>query len=201
MKCFLCIYNFLKRSLVFPILLFSSISLHWLLRKAFLSLLAILRTSTFKWVYLSFSPLPFTSLLFTAICKVSSDSHFAFLHFFFLGDVRVGLQESYKVQRKFFGLQRVPKNWCFRTVVLEKTLESPLDLKEIQPVHPKGDSPGCSLEGLMLKLKLQYFGHLMRRADSFEKILMLGKIEQEEEGMTNDEMIGWHHQHNGHGFG
>ena len=52
-----------------------------------------------------------------------------------------------------------------------------LDCKEIQPVHPKGDSPGCSLEGLMLKLKLQYFGHLMRRADSFEKTLMLAKIE------------------------
>ena len=61
-------------------------------------------------------------------------------------------------------------------MVLEKTLESPVDCKEIQPVHPK-ISPGCSLEGLMLKLKLQYFGYLMRRADSFEKILMLGKIE------------------------
>ena len=60
-------------------------------------------------------------------------------------------------------------------MVLEKTLESPLACKEIQPVHPK--SPGCSLEGLMLKLKVQYFGHLMRRADSFEKTLMLGKIE------------------------
>ena len=70
-----------------------------------------------------------------------------------------------------------PKNWCFWTVVLEKTLESPLDCKEIQPVHPKGDSPGCSLERLMLNLKLQYFGHLMQRADSFEKTLMLGKIE------------------------
>ena len=57
-------------------------------------------------------------------------------------------------------------------MVLEKTLESPLDCKEIQPVHPE-----CSLEGPMLKLKLQYFGHLMRRADSFEKTLMLGKIE------------------------
>ena len=69
-----------------------------------------------------------------------------------------------------------PKNWCFGTVVLEKTLESPLDCKDIQSVHPKGDHPGCSLKGLMLKLKLQYFGHLMRRADSFEKTLMLGKI-------------------------
>ena len=60
--------------------------------------------------------------------------------------------------------------------VLEKTLESPLDCKEIQPVHPKGISPGCSLEGLMLKLKLQCFGHLMWRADSLEKTLMLGGI-------------------------
>ena len=62
-------------------------------------------------------------------------------------------------------------------MVLEKTLESPLDSKEIQPVHPKGDQSWGSLEGLMLKLKLQYFGHLMRRADSFEKTMMLGKIE------------------------
>ena len=61
-------------------------------------------------------------------------------------------------------------------MVLEKTLESPLDCKEIEPVHPKGVSPGCSLEGLMLKLKLQYFGHLMQRVDSFEKTLMLGGI-------------------------
>ena len=61
-------------------------------------------------------------------------------------------------------------------MVLEKTLESPLDCKEIQSIL-KEISPGCSLEVLMLKLKLQYFGHLMQRADSLEKILMLGKIE------------------------
>ena len=62
-------------------------------------------------------------------------------------------------------------------MVLEKTLENSLDCKEIQPVHPKEKiSPENSLEGLMLKLKLQYFGHLMRRTDSFEKTLMLGKI-------------------------
>ena len=60
----------------------------------------------------------------------------------------------------------VPKNWCFWTVVLEKTLESLLDYKEIQPVHPKKDQSWCSLEGLMLKLKLQYFSHLMLKADS-----------------------------------
>ena len=69
-----------------------------------------------------------------------------------------------------------PKNWCFWTMVLEKTLESPLDCKEIQPVHSEGEWTGISLEGMMLKLKLQYFGHLMRRVDSLEKILMLGGI-------------------------
>ena len=64
-------------------------------------------------------------------------------------------------------------------MVLEETLESSLDCKEIQPVHPKGDQSlnKYSLEGLMLKLKLQYFDHLIRRTDSLEKILMLGKIE------------------------
>ena len=68
-------------------------------------------------------------------------------------------------------------NWCFWTVVLEKTLESPLDGKEIQPVHPKGNQSWIFIGGLMLKLKLQYFGHLMQRTDSLEKTLMLGKIE------------------------
>ena len=60
--------------------------------------------------------------------------------------------------------------------MLKKTLESPLDYKEIQPVHSKGDQSWVFLEGLMLKLKLQYFGHLMRRVDSLEKTLMLGGI-------------------------
>ena len=62
-------------------------------------------------------------------------------------------------------------------MVLEKTLESPLDCKEIQTVHSEGDQPWISLEGMMLKLKLQYFGHLMQRVDSLEKTLMLGGIE------------------------
>ena len=61
-------------------------------------------------------------------------------------------------------------------MVLEKTLESPLDCKDIQPVHSKEISPGISLEGMMLKLKLQYVGHLMGRVDSLEKTLMLGEI-------------------------
>ena len=62
-------------------------------------------------------------------------------------------------------------------MVLENTLECPLDFEEIKPVNPKGNQPGYSLEGLMLKLKLQHFGHLMQRADSSQKALMLGKIE------------------------
>ena len=78
-------------------------------------------------------------------------------------------------------------------MVLEKT-ESPLDCKEINQSSLKEISPGCSLEGLMLKLKLQYFGHCMRRVDSVEKTLMLGgDWGQEEKGMTEDEKVGWHH--------
>ena len=70
------------------------------------------------------------------------------------------------------------KNWSFWTVAFELwTLESPLDCKEIKPVNPKEISPEYSLEGLMLKLKLQYFGHLMQRADPLEKTLIVGKIE------------------------
>ena len=66
----------------------------------------------------------------------------------------------------------------------------------------KDISPGCSLEGLTLKLKLQYFGHLMGRVDSLEKTLMLGRIwGQEKKGTTEDEMAGWHHRLDGHGFG
>ena len=70
-----------------------------------------------------------------------------------------------------------PKNWCIWTVVLEKTLESSLDCKEIQSVRPKGNQSWIFIEGLRLKLKFQYFGHLMWRTDSLEKTLMLGKIE------------------------
>ena len=88
---------FLKTSLVFPILLFSSVSLPWSLRKAFLSLRALLWNRAFKWVYPSLSPLLLASLLFTAICKAFSDSHFAFLHFFFLGMLLIPV--SYALSR------------------------------------------------------------------------------------------------------
>ena len=79
-------------------------------------------------------------------------------------------------------------------MVLEKTLESPFHYKEIKPVHLKVISPGISLEGMMLKLKLQYFGHLMQRVDSLEKTLMLrGIVGRRRKGTTGDEMAGWHH--------
>ena len=78
--------SFLKRSLVFPILLFSSLSLHWSLRKAFLSLLAILWNSSFRWIYLSFSSLPFASLLFSSICKPPQTTVSPFFAFLFLRD-------------------------------------------------------------------------------------------------------------------
>ena len=70
-----------------------------------------------------------------------------------------------------------PKNWCFWTVVLDKALESPLDCKEIQPVHPKGDQSWVFIGRTDVEAETPYFGHLMQRADSFEKTLMLGKIE------------------------
>ena len=92
------------------------------------------------------------------------------------------------------------KNWCFWTVVLEKTFESPLECKEIKPVHPKRNQSWTVIGKLMLKLKLQYFGHLMQRTDSFEKTLLWRNWRQEENGMIEDEMVGWHHQLNGHEF-
>ena len=90
----------------------------------------------------------------------------------------------------------VLKNWCFWTVMLEKTLQNPLDSKESQ----KEISPEYSLEWLMLKLKLQYFGHLMQRIN-IGKDLDAGKDwRQEEKGRTENEMVGWHHRLNGYEF-
>ena len=86
-------------------------------------------------------------------------------------------------------------------MVLAKTLESPLDCKDIQPVLLKKISPGNFLEEMMLKLKLQYFGHLMRRVNSLEKTDTGKDWGQEEKGTTEDEMAGWHHRLDGHEFG
>ena len=87
----------------------------------------------------------------------------------------------------------VLKNWCFWIVVLEKTLESPLVCKEIKLVNPKGNQPWIFLlEGLMLKMKFQYFGHLMQRAKSLEKTLMLGKTEgKRRSGQVRRGWDGW----------
>ena len=86
--------------------------------------------------------------------------------------------------------------WCWK-----RLLRVPWTTKRSNQSILKEISPGCSLEGLMLKLKLQYFGHLMRRADSLEKTLMLEKIEGgEEKETTEDEMVGWHHRLNEHDF-
>ena len=93
-----------------------------------------------------------------------------------------------------------PKNWCFWTVVLEKTLESPLDCKEIQPVSCKGNQFEYSLEGLMLNLKLQYFGHLMWRTNSFEKTQCWEILKAGGEEDDSGDMVGWHHQLEGHEF-
>ena len=83
-------------------------------------------------------------------------------------------------------------------MVLEKTLESPLDCTRSNQSILKEISPGCSLDRLMFKLRLQYFGHLMQRADSLEKTLILGKTEGRRDEMTEDEMVGWHHRLSGH---
>ena len=85
--------------------------------------------------------------------------------------------------------------WCWR-----RLLRVPWTARRYNQSILKEISPEYALEGLMLKLKLQSFGHLMGRTDSFEKTLMLGKIRWEEKGMTEDEMAGWHHQLDGHEF-
>ena len=87
-------------------------------------------------------------------------------------------------------------------MVLEKTLESSLDCKEIQPVHPKGDQSWVFTGRTAAKAEIQYFGHLMRRVDSFGKDSDAGRDwGQEEKGTTEDEMVGWHHPLDGHEFG
>ena len=94
-----------------------------------------------------------------------------------------------------------PKKWCFWTGVLEKTHDSLLSSRRWNQSILKEISPKYSLEGLILKLKLQYFGHLIWRTDSLEKTLKVGKIEgRRRKGMTEDEMVGWHHQLDGHEF-
>ena len=87
-----------------------------------------------------------------------------------------------------------PKNWTFWTMVLEKTLESPLDCKEIQPVYPKGDQSWVFIGRTDVETETPIFWPLMWRADSFEKTLMLGKIEGKKRRGRQDNMVGWHHR-------
>ena len=92
----------------------------------------------------------------------------------------------------------VLQNWCFLTVVLEKTLESPLDCKEIQPVRPKGNQSWIFIGRTDAEAEAPYFGYLMQRTDSLEKTLKDRR--QEEKGMTEDEMVGWYRRLDGHEF-
>ena len=93
------------------------------------------------------------------------------------------------------------KNWCFWTVVLERTLESPLDFKAIQPVHPKGDQSWVFIGRTNVETETPNFGHLMRRADSLEKTLMPEKVEGRKRRGWQDEVVWWHHRLNGDEFG
>ena len=97
-------------------------------------------------------------------------------------DVRAGPWETWAL-----------RSGRFQTAVLEETLESPWTARRSNQSILKEINPECSLERLMLKLKFQYFGHLIQRADSLKKTLMLGKMGREKKGATEDEMVGWHH--------
>ena len=104
--------------------------------------------------------------------------------------------ESWTIKKAEHGRIDAFELWCWR-----RLLRVPLTARITHQSILKEISPGCSLEGLMFKLKLQYFGHLMWRADSFEKTLMLGKIEGRRRRGGQDEVVGWHHQLNGQKFG
>jgi len=93
-----------------------------------------------------------------------------------------------------------PKNWCFLTVVLEKTLESPLDCREIKPVNPKGNQSWIFIGRTDAEAEGPIFWPPDQRTDSFEKTLMLGKIERGRRRGWQDEMVGWHHWLDGHEF-
>ena len=148
---------------------------------------------TFKITERPFSQL--TAALSTVLLVIVLDSSIIFslhfilqLAFFLLWIIKLDHKESW-----------MPKNWCFWTVVLEKTLESPLDCKEIQPVHSKGDQSWKHLEGLMLKLKLQYFGTWWEELTPWKRA-WCWKDWRQEKGTTEDEMVSWHLWFNGHGF-
>ena len=92
------------------------------------------------------------------------------------------------------------KNWCLQNVVLEKTLESPLNCTEIKPVNSKGNQPLLIIERTDAEAEAQYFGHLMQSTNSLGKTLMLGKTEGRRTKGWQDKMVGWHHWLNAHEF-
>ena len=121
---------------------------------------------------------------------------------------RYGFSSSYGMRELDQKESWVLKNWCFQTMVLDKTLENPLDSKEIKPVNSKGNQPWIFIGRTDVEAETLILGHLIRRADSFEKTLMLGKIEgkrRRERQMVPSwicwqiqQMVGWHHWLNGH---
>ena len=253
---------FLKRSLVFPFYCF--LLFLWIdcLMRAFLSLLAVLWNSTLRWEYLFFSPLPLASLLFSAICKASTDCHFAFLNFFFLqideesvetvadfiflgskitadGDcsleIKRGLLLGMKVMTNLERILKIRNSTLLTKVHLVKAvvfpvvmyeceswtikkaerrridafelwcwrrLESPLDCKEIQPVHSKGHQSWVFIGRTDIEVETPVLWSPDVKSWLIWKDPDPGKDwGQEEKGMTEDEMVGWHHRLNGHGFG
>ena len=134
--------------------------------------------------------------------RIEALNHLVTQPCFCLWDLLSKMDEEAEAQGQWDGESRAPKNWCFWTVVLEKTLVVPWTARRSNQSILKETSPECSLEGLMLRLKVQYFGHLVQRVDSLEKTLMLGgDWGQEEKGTTEDEMAGWHHRLDGDEFG
>ena len=193
---------FLKRSLVFPILLFFSISLHWSLRKAFLSLLAILWNSAFKWVYFLFSPLPFTPLLFSAVYKDSSDNHFAFLHFFFLGMVLIpaSCTISQTSIRSSSDTLSVAKELVLLNCGIGEDSWVPWTART--PVHPKGNQSWMFIGRTDAEAETPILWPPDAKNQLIGKDPDAGKDwRQEGKGTTEDEMAGWHHRLNGHEFG
>ena len=114
-----------------------------------------------------------------------------------------GISSSHVLMWKLdYKESRVPKNWCFRTAVLEKTLESPLDCKEIQPVHPKGDQTWIFIGKTDVEAETPILWPPHAKSWLIGKDPVAGKDwGQEEKGMTEDDMVGWHHQLDGHEFG
>ena len=134
--------------------------------------------------------------------RIEALNHLVTQPCFCLWDLLSKVDEEAEAQGQWDGESRAPKNWCFWTVVLEKTLESPLDSKEIQPVHPKGDQSWVFIERTDAEAKTPILWPPDVKSWLIGKDPDSGKDwGQEEKGMTEDEMVGWHHRLKGHEFG